>query len=69
MAENKKGESDITKHEFMEWTNGLWTFSGESKKRLVIQLLFLWNSPEDVLNFSASLVILYWIHLWEVEVL
>ncbi len=27
------GESDITRDEFMEWTNGLWTFSGESKKR------------------------------------
>jgi site-specific DNA-methyltransferase (adenine-specific) len=27
-------ESDITRNEFMEWTNGLWTFSGESKKRV-----------------------------------
>lgn len=26
--------SDITKEEFMEWTNGLWTFNGESKKRI-----------------------------------
>ena len=26
--------SDITKKEFMEWTNGLWTFNGESKKRI-----------------------------------
>ncbi len=26
--------SDITKSEFMEWTNGLWTFNGESKKRI-----------------------------------
>lgn len=26
--------SDITKKEFMEWTNGLWTFSGESKKKI-----------------------------------
>jgi len=25
-------KSDITREEFMEWTNGLWTFSGESKK-------------------------------------
>ena len=31
---NKKGESDITKNEFLEWTNGLWTFSGESKKKI-----------------------------------
>lgn len=26
--------SDISKKEFMEWTNGLWTFNGESKKRI-----------------------------------
>ncbi len=24
--------NDITKQEFMEWTNGMWTFSGQSKK-------------------------------------
>ena len=28
------GESDINREEFMEWTNGLWTFPGESKKRI-----------------------------------
>jgi len=27
-------ESDMAKEEFMEWTNGLWTFQGESKKRV-----------------------------------
>lgn len=26
--------SDITKQEFMDWTNGLWTFNGASKKRV-----------------------------------
>lgn len=26
------GKSDITKEEFVEWTNGLWTFSGESRE-------------------------------------
>ncbi len=26
--------SDITKEEFIGWTNGLWTFNGESKKRV-----------------------------------
>ena len=26
--------SDITKQEFMDWTNGLWTFNGESGKRI-----------------------------------
>jgi site-specific DNA-methyltransferase (adenine-specific) len=27
-------ESDITRDEFMAWTNGLWTFNGESKKKV-----------------------------------
>src|SRR3989338_1707294 len=27
-------KSDVTKKEFMEWTNGVWNFSGESKKRI-----------------------------------
>ncbi len=27
-------QSDITRDEFMQWTNGLWTFSGESKKKI-----------------------------------
>lgn len=26
--------SDISKEEFIEWTNGVWTFCGESKKRV-----------------------------------
>lgn len=26
--------SDITKEEFMEWTIGIWTFNGESKKKI-----------------------------------
>ena len=26
--------NNITKREFMSWTNGLWTFTGESKKRV-----------------------------------
>lgn len=28
------GVSDITKEEFISWTNGLWTFSGESPKKV-----------------------------------
>jgi site-specific DNA-methyltransferase (adenine-specific) len=27
-------ESDISKQDFMDWTNGVWTFNGESKKRI-----------------------------------
>ncbi len=29
-----KGTSDIQKQEFLDWTNGLWTFNGESAKRI-----------------------------------
>ena len=28
----EKKENDITRQEFMDWTNGVWTFSGQSKK-------------------------------------
>ncbi len=28
------GISDMTKEEFMNWTKGIWTFSGESKKKI-----------------------------------
>lgn len=30
----KKGISDITRDEFLEWTNAVWNFSGESRKRI-----------------------------------
>jgi site-specific DNA-methyltransferase (adenine-specific) len=29
-----KGKSDITRDEFIDWTNGVWNFSGESKNRV-----------------------------------
>lgn len=29
-----KGKSDITREEFIEWTNGVWNFSGESKNKI-----------------------------------
>lgn len=29
-----KGKSDITRDEFIEWTNGVWNFSGESRSRV-----------------------------------
>jgi len=28
------GKSDITREQFLEWTNGVWNFNGESKKRV-----------------------------------
>jgi site-specific DNA-methyltransferase (adenine-specific) len=30
---SEPGKSDISRKDFMDWTNGLWTFNGESKKR------------------------------------
>lgn len=30
----RKGKSDITRNEFIEWTNGVWNFSGESRSRI-----------------------------------
>jgi len=30
----QRGRSDITRDEFIEWTNGVWNFSGESKSRV-----------------------------------
>jgi len=30
----RRGVSDITKQEFMDWTSGVWNFSGESRKRV-----------------------------------
>ncbi len=32
--ESGSGISDITKEEFIEWTNGVWTFMGESKTKI-----------------------------------
>jgi site-specific DNA-methyltransferase (adenine-specific) len=29
-----KGKSDISRNEFLEWTNGVWSFSGESRNRI-----------------------------------
>ncbi len=29
-----KGRSDVSREEFLAWTNGVWTFNGESKKRI-----------------------------------
>lgn len=30
----RKGTSDITREEFMEWTNGAWNFSGEKRSKI-----------------------------------
>jgi site-specific DNA-methyltransferase (adenine-specific) len=30
----ERGKSDINKRDFIDWTNGVWNFSGESKRRI-----------------------------------
>ena len=30
----RKGKSDIAREEFIEWANGVWNFSGESKTKI-----------------------------------
>jgi site-specific DNA-methyltransferase (adenine-specific) len=30
----KKGKSDIGRRDFIDWTNGVWSFNGESKRRV-----------------------------------
>jgi len=31
---SRKGKSDITRDDFIEWTNGVWNFSGESRSKI-----------------------------------
>ncbi|BEG57951.1 hypothetical protein NHP21005_16390 [Helicobacter sp. NHP21005] len=45
MAQGTQGESDISKEEFMAWTNGIWSFNGESKKRIGHPAPSLENCP------------------------
>ncbi len=33
-TKEKKGKSDISRDEFLEWTNGVWSFNGESRNRI-----------------------------------
>jgi site-specific DNA-methyltransferase (adenine-specific) len=30
----RKGRSDVSRNEFLEWTNGVWSFNGESRSRV-----------------------------------
>ena len=42
------GESDMNREEFMGWTNGLWTFPGESKKRIGHPAPFSFRTPTSL---------------------
>ncbi len=45
--------SDISKDEFVEWTNGVWTFPRESKKRVHHPALFLVELPRRCINIFS----------------
>jgi len=46
-------ESTINKKQFMEWTNGLWTFSGESKKKIGHPAPFPVKLPERCIRLFS----------------
>lgn len=46
-------ESTITRDEFMEWTNGLWTFSGEIAKRVGHPAPFPRELPRRCINLFS----------------
>jgi site-specific DNA-methyltransferase (adenine-specific) len=33
-TKERRGKSDVTREEFLQWTNGVWTFNGESRNRV-----------------------------------
>lgn len=48
-----RGTSDITRDEFMEWTNGVWVFNGESKTRIGHPAPFPMDLPERCLKLFS----------------
>ncbi len=49
----RKGESDITRQEFMDWTNGLWTFNGEKRSKIGHPAPFPIDLPERCLKLFS----------------
>ena len=48
-----KGVSDISREEFIKWTNGLWEFNGESKKRIGHPAPFPRELPKRCIKFFS----------------
>jgi len=48
-----KGTSDITRDEFKKWTNGVWEFSGASKKRIGHPAPFPAELPKRCIKFYS----------------
>lgn len=49
----EKGKSTISKDNFIAWTNGLWTFNGESKKRIGHPAPFPIQLPERCIELFS----------------
>lgn len=49
----QKGESDISRDEFIAWTNGLWNFNGESAKRIGHPAPFPIDLPERCIKLFS----------------
>lgn len=49
----RKGISDITRDEFISWTNGLWTFSGENPKRVGHPAPFPFELPKRCIKLFS----------------
>lgn len=49
----RKGISDITRDEFISWTNGLWTFSGEKPKRVGHPAPFPFELPKRCIKLFS----------------
>jgi site-specific DNA-methyltransferase (adenine-specific) len=49
----KKGVSTILRDEFMAWTNGVWTFNGESKKRIGHPAPFPFELPDRCIKLFS----------------
>ena len=49
----EKGNSTISKEDFIAWTNGVWTFSGESKKRIGHPAPFPIQLPERCIKLFS----------------
>lgn len=57
---SKQGISDISKEEFIEWTNGLWTFPGENSKKVNHPAPFPRELPKRCLklfSFAGDIVL------------
>ncbi len=49
----KRGTSDITRQEFMDWTNGVWTFNGEKATKIGHPAPFPLDLPERCIKLFS----------------